>query len=72
MKRVYNGEEINITIVSDGNPDVVIEPGETVEIGLTDEHRFNDDSFYVQEEGDWYAKEVDSYGGRIEIYNVGK
>lgn len=72
MKRVYNGEEFAITVVSDGNEDVVIEPGETVEIDLTDEHHFNDDSFYVQEEGEWYAKEADHYGGRIEIYNAGK
>lgn len=74
MKRIYNGEEIAITVVSDGNDDVVINPGETVEIELNDEHNFNanDGSFYVQEEGEWYAKEVDSYGGRIEIYKSGK
>ncbi|MNW44024.1 hypothetical protein D3C74_212380 [compost metagenome] len=63
---IYNGSEIKITIVSDGNKDVVIPSGEfaKIELDLLSRdnpdgiHKFNDDSFYVQGEGDW-----------IEIYN---
>lgn len=70
MKRVYNGESTVVTVVSDGNEDIVIQPGETVEMNLTDEHLLSDDALYVQEEGDWYFKEVSGFGGRIEIYNA--
>ncbi|MFW5438916.1 hypothetical protein [Paenibacillus apiarius] len=68
MTKIYNGEERKITVVSDGNPDAVIEPGETVEITLSSDAVISD-SFYVLEDGEWYTKETD---GRVEIYNAGK
>ncbi|AHD06426.1 hypothetical protein [Paenibacillus larvae] len=68
--KVYNGENIAITIVSDGNPDVSIPPKGVTEINLDlNEHRFNEGSFYILEEGDWYAKtEHCASGADIEIY----
>ncbi|QHZ53385.1 hypothetical protein [Paenibacillus larvae] len=75
--KVYNGEKIVITVVSDGNEDVTVHPQSIVEINLDlmgkenpdGKHRFNDDSFYILEEGDWYAKtEHCGSGADIEIY----
>lgn len=71
--KVYNGENIAITIVSDGNPDINIPPLEVAEINLDimNVHFFNfpDGSFYILEEGDWYAKtEHCGSGADIEIY----
>lgn len=65
--RVYNGEDMAITIVTDGNADVVIQPGEYATIET--DAAFNSDGFYVQEDGDWYAKENGSTGADLEIYN---
>lgn len=61
--RIFNGEDVAITIVSDGNADVVIQPKEyaTVEIDHVSKgnqdgvHNFGSDSFYVEEEGAWYG-----------------
>lgn len=64
--RIYNGENIAITVVTDGNEDVVIQPKEfaTIETNAN----FNSDSFYIEENGDWYAKENGSTGADLEIY----
>ena len=64
---VYNGENTAITIVTDGNADVVVQPKSfaTIETDAT----FNSDSFYVQEDGEWYAKENGDTGADFEIYS---
>lgn len=72
--QVKNGESVVITVVSDGNPDVSIQPGESVVIDLDipsqvnreGKHKFSTDSFYVVEEGDWYA-EIE--GDQITLYD---
>lgn len=64
--RIYNGENVAITVVSDGNADVVIQPKSfaTIETDAS----FNSDSFYVQEGGEWYAKDSND-GNVMEIYS---
>lgn len=65
---VYNGEDCAITLVTDNNPDVIIQPYESVVIELSIDAVISD-SFYIVEDGEWYTKEN---GGRVEIYNAGK
>ncbi|WP_311080981.1 hypothetical protein [Paenibacillus polymyxa] len=67
---VYNGESKNITVVAEGNPVTVIQPGEYAELigGVTG---FNTDVFYVLEDGNWYAKREGCYtSADVEIYNA--
>ena len=64
--RIYNGENTAITIVTDGNADVVIQPYSFATIET--EANFNSDSFYVQEDGEWYAKDSND-GNVMEIYS---
>lgn len=71
MTRVYNGEDHAITLVSDGNPDVLIQPYQTIEITISTDTVISD-SFYVVEEGEWYTKEGKDLDGRVEIYNARK
>ncbi|WP_348622568.1 hypothetical protein [Paenibacillus polymyxa] len=69
---VYNGDTEKITIVSDGNPHTVIEPGEVAEL-IGELAGFNTDEFYVLEPGEWYAKRENCHSGAdIEIYNAAK
>lgn len=63
---VFNREPHIITLVTDGNPDVIIQPNETIENTLSTDAVISD-SFYVIEEGDWYTKEVEEHGGRVEV-----
>ncbi|WP_068505875.1 hypothetical protein [Paenibacillus kribbensis] len=66
---VYNGESVAITVVAEGNPVTVIQPGEFVEL-VGPLWGFNSDAFYVLEDGEWYAKHEGCYtGADLEIYN---
>ncbi|KJD43314.1 hypothetical protein [Paenibacillus terrae] len=66
---VYNGESVKITVVSDGNPDTVIQPGEYAKLA-GELVGFATDMFHVLEDGEWYAKREHCYSGAdVEIYN---
>ncbi|ADO59727.1 hypothetical protein [Paenibacillus polymyxa] len=65
---IYNGETVAITVVAEGNPFTVIQPGEYAELAGFTAHEF-----YVQEPGEWYAKREHCHSGAdIEIYNAAK
>ena len=68
--KIYNGENIDITVVTDLG-DTVIPAKTTVEVEVPEEAILNlkDDSMYVQEEGNWYSKtEHCEAGADMEIY----
>ena len=69
--KIYNGENIDITLVTDlGN--TVIPAKEIKEVEVPEDAILNlkDDSMYVQEEGNWYSKtENCETGADMEIYN---
>lgn len=65
--RIFNGENTAITVVTDGNADVVVPARSFATINT--EANFNSDSFYVQEDGEWYAKDSND-GNVMEIYNA--
>ena len=56
MTTIYNGTDSTITVVTNGNPDLVIESEEFGEVNLLEGASFNspDGSFYVEEEGTFY------------------
>lgn len=60
--RVYNGENMAITVVTDSSTTVI--DGKSFATVETDAP-FNSDSFYIEEDGAWYAKEN---GPCLEIY----
>lgn len=65
--KIYHAENVAITVVSEGNADVVIPAKEfaVIEAVLP----FNTPEFYVEEEGEWYAKvENCTSGADVEIY----
>ena len=69
---VYNGETVAITVVAEGNPFTVIQPGEYAEL-VGDLVGFATEEFYVQEPGEWYTKRKHCHSGAdIEIYNAAK
>ena len=68
---IFNGEEKAITIVTD--LETVVIPGksnEVVKMGIDAE--WNTGDFYVEEEGNWYAKKWGATGTCLEIYNAGE
>ena len=68
MKKIYNGENFDITVVIDLQ-DVVIPAKSYTEVVIPENVTFNSDSFYVQEEGNFYAKYENCHSGAdIEIY----
>lgn len=69
--RVYNGEDVAITVVTDGNPDVTIQPKSFAEVSVTEDAVFNSDAFYVENQGSWYAAEAGHTGADLEIYSEG-
>ncbi|MHB8122613.1 MAG: hypothetical protein ACYDG4_10710 [Desulfuromonadaceae bacterium] len=70
MKKIFNGENFEITVVTDLQ-DVVIPAKSYAEVAIPENVTFNSDSFYVQEEGDWYAKSENcGSGADIEIYKA--
>ena len=66
--RIYNGEDVTITVVTDGNADVVIQPRSFADVNVSKDVEFNSDSFYIQEDGAWYATEAGHSGAELEIY----
>ena len=56
MTKIYNKTDRTITVVTDGNPDLVIESECFGELKLREDAIFNspDGSFYVEEEGRFY------------------
>jgi len=70
MEKIFNGENFDITVVTDLR-DVVIPAKSYAEVAIPENVTFNSDSFYVQEEGDFYAKtENCGSGADIEIYRA--
>ena len=71
--KIYNGENIDITLVTDLG-DTVIPAKTAVEVEIPEDAILNlkDDSMYVQEEGSWYSNRrgIDSCesGADMEIY----
>jgi hypothetical protein len=66
---VYNGESVAITVVAEGNPVTVIQPGEFAKL-VGELGGFNTDEFYVIEDGEWYVKrEGCQTVADLEIYN---
>lgn len=71
MTKIYNGTGATITIITDGNADLVIEPECFGKVNLSADADFNapNGSFYVEEEGNFYAKHDNCQtGADIEIY----
>jgi len=69
--KIYNGENINITIVTDLG-DTIIPAKTTVEVEIPEDAVLNlhDASMYVEEEGSWYSKtEQCGTGADMEIYS---
>jgi hypothetical protein len=52
---IYNGEERDITVVTDYGT-VVIPAGCSRIVEVDENAQFNQPEFYVQEEGSWYIK----------------
>jgi len=69
--RIYNGENIDITIVTDLG-DAIVPAKTTVEVEVPETAILNlhDDSMCVQEEGSWYSKTEQCHtGADMEIYS---
>jgi len=73
MTKIFNGELTDITVVTD-LCSVVIPAKGIVEVEIPEDAVFGTDTFYVEEEGSWYAnhKGVNSCesGAEMEIYNA--
>jgi len=73
MTKIFNGENTDITIVTDLG-DTVIPAKEIVEVEIPETAVFGTDNFYVEEQGSWYSnrKGVHSCesGADMEIYNT--
>ena len=74
MTKVYNGENIDITVVTDlGN--TVIPSREIVEVEIPEDAVFGTDTFYVEEQGSWYSNIKGTHscesGADMEIYLEG-
>ena len=68
--KIYNGEDRDITIVTDFET-VVIKAKDCKMVWVGSDAQFNTGDFYVEEEGNWYAKtEHCNTGCDIEIYNA--
>jgi len=68
--KIYNGENIDITLVTDLG-DTVIPAKTTVEVEIPEDAILNlhDHTMYVQEEGNWYSKTEQCFtGADMEIY----
>jgi|GEM_PF-2791247 len=73
MKKLnlYNGENTEITVVTD--LEVVVIPGRSsATVKMEDDAQFNSGEFYVEEDGNWYAKKNGATGADLEIYNAGE
>ena len=67
---VYNGENITITVVTDYGS-FKIQPNSSTAVKVAEDAIFNTADFYVEEEGNWYAKtENCNTNCNIEIYNA--
>lgn len=68
--RVHNGENMDITVVTDYcNVTILAKSSAIVEVD--EDAEFNSGEFYVEEDGDWYAKADNCYtGADIEIYKA--
>lgn len=63
--KVYNNENSAITVVTNFDCDTVIEAKSFAIIEIY--AKFNTDDFYVQEEGNYYARENGVSGADLEI-----
>lgn len=73
MKKLnlYNGENTEITVVTD--LETVAIPGRSsATVKMEDDAQFNSGEFYVEEDGNWYAKKNGATGADLEIYNAGE
>lgn len=69
---VYNGENREITVVTDLET-VVIPAKSSVIVKMDDDAKFNADDFYIEEKGNWYIKtESCATGADVEIYDAGE
>lgn len=70
MTKIYNGTDRTITVVTDGNPNLVIGPKSFEEVDLPEDAVFNapDGSFYVEEEGEFYVGHQDYPKDELVIY----
>ena len=69
--RIYNGENMDITLVTDLG-DTVIPAKTMVEVEIPEDAilSLKDDTMYVQEEGSWYSKTEQCHtGADMEIYS---
>ena len=64
--KVFNGENVAITVVTNFDNDTVIQPKSFAIIET--EATFNSDNFYVEQEGKWLGKINGSTGADLEIY----
>jgi hypothetical protein len=70
LKQIYNGENEPITVVTDFRS-TTIKPKDFADVEIPEDAVFNQSEFYVQEEGNWYAKTSNCFtGADIEIYNA--
>ena len=67
--KIYNGENVAITVVTDGNADVVIEAKSFAEVNVSKDVEFNSDCFYIEEKGAWYAIDARHTDADLEIYS---
>lgn len=74
MTRIYNGTNATITVITDGNADLVIESECFGEVELSEDASFNapDGSFYVEEEGIFYLSHDCTTDADFEIRKEGK
>ena len=66
---IYNGESRTITVITDYG-EVIIPPYESRIVLVDEGAQFNQEGFYVEEEGSWYIKTKNCYSGcDAEIYD---
>ena len=66
---IYNGEARAITVVTNYG-EVIIPPHESRIVLVDEDAKFNQEGFYVEEEGSWYIKTKGCHSGSdAEIYD---
>jgi len=66
---IFNGESRTITVITDYG-EVIIPPYESRIVEVDEGAQFNQEAFYVEEEGSWYIKTEGCHTGcDAEIYD---